>query len=58
MADAAPGFDAVLVPVKAFHQAKLRLAPALDPSRRSALGPGDGDKGGPRRRPATGRGGM
>jgi 2-phospho-L-lactate guanylyltransferase len=28
---------AVLVPVKAFHQAKLRLAPVLDPSARAAL---------------------
>ncbi len=28
---------AVLVPVKAFHQAKLRLAPALSPQRREAL---------------------
>lgn len=28
---------AVLVPVKAFGEAKLRLAPALDPSRRAAL---------------------
>lgn len=29
--------DAVLVPVKAFAQAKLRLAPALSPSRRANL---------------------
>ena len=28
---------AVLVPVKAFHQAKLRLAPALDQAQRAAL---------------------
>lgn len=31
------GRPAVLVPVKAFHLAKLRLAPALSPSRRQAL---------------------
>ena len=31
------GPAAVLVPVKAFHQAKLRLAPALSPARRAAL---------------------
>jgi 2-phospho-L-lactate guanylyltransferase len=31
------GHDAVLVPVKAFRQAKLRLAPALSPSERAAL---------------------
>ncbi|HVA74118.1 MAG TPA: 2-phospho-L-lactate guanylyltransferase [Acidimicrobiales bacterium] len=31
------GADAVLVPVKAFGQAKLRLAPALSPDRRAAL---------------------
>ena len=52
MADAAPGFDAVLVPVKAFHQAKLRLAPALDPSRRVRPGPGDGDEAWSCRQPA------
>jgi 2-phospho-L-lactate guanylyltransferase len=31
------GRPAVLVPVKAFHRAKLRLAPALSPQRRQAL---------------------
>jgi 2-phospho-L-lactate guanylyltransferase len=31
------GPQAVLVPVKAFHEAKLRLAPALQPERRAAL---------------------
>ena len=31
------GPAAVLVPVKAFHQAKLRLAPALSPARRAEL---------------------
>lgn len=31
------GQPSVLVPVKAFHRAKLRLAPALSPERRQAL---------------------
>ncbi len=31
------GHEAVLVPVKAFGQAKLRLAPALSPPERAAL---------------------
>jgi 2-phospho-L-lactate guanylyltransferase len=33
----APDATAVLIPVKAFHHAKLRLAPALDPPARAAL---------------------
>jgi 2-phospho-L-lactate guanylyltransferase len=37
MPPARPQHDAVLVPVKAFHQAKLRLAPALDAPHRAAL---------------------
>lgn len=37
MPAAASQHDAVLVPVKAFHQAKLRLAPALDAPHRAAL---------------------
>lgn len=35
--DALPGPVAVLVPVKAFSEAKRRLAPALDPAARAAL---------------------
>ncbi len=36
--DPAPPSDVVvLVPVKAFHEAKARLAPALDPAERAAL---------------------
>ncbi len=31
------GPEAVLIPVKAFHEAKLRLAPALSPQRRAEL---------------------
>ena len=52
------GREAVLVPVKAFRDAKVRLAPAMSGTERAALAQEDGDPGGRLRGRAARGGGV